>query len=63
MGKKFLKYLNEQAKQPSTWRGLIMLAASIGLISSEHADNLGVCADIIATAFAGSGIIGVIAKS
>lgn len=61
--KKIVKYILEQSKQPSTWRGLVMLAASIGLVSTEHAESLGVCANIIAGAFAGSGLIGVLAKS
>lgn len=55
-----INYIKNRIKEPSSWRGLIMLAASLGLISTEHAEQLGPCADIIAAAFASSGIIGVL---
>lgn len=61
--KKVIEFILGQLKQPSTWRGLIMLSASMGLISSEHTASLGVCANIIAAAFAGSGLVGIMAKS
>jgi len=56
----FIGYIVNQSKQASSWRGLIMILAAIGLVSLEQAQELGVCADIIAATFAGSGTIGLL---
>jgi hypothetical protein len=52
-----MKYLLERLKEPSTWRGLTLLATTLGLqVSIEYTEA------IISTGLLCAGIIGVITK-
>lgn len=52
-----MNYLLERLKEPSTWRGLVLLATTIGIqVSPEAADA------VISTGLLIAGIIGVFTK-
>lgn len=55
--KKFASWAIEQLKQPSTWRGMVMLATSVGLaVEPQLADKIIVAGTGVA------GLIGVMFK-
>ena len=55
--KKIVLFIIEQLKQPSTWRGIVMVATSVGLVVEPQ------LADKIIVAGTGvAGLIGVLAK-
>lgn len=51
------QYLLDRLKEPSTWRGLILLATALGVpISTDAAEY------VIAIGIAGAGLVGVVTK-
>ena len=50
-------YILERAKEPSSWRGLALLATSLGLNLAPELMN-----SIISTGIAVAGLIGVVTK-
>ena len=51
------KYLLERLKEPSTWRGLILLATALGVPIAPDAAEY-----VIAIGIAGAGLVGVATK-
>lgn len=52
-----MNYLLERLKEPSTWRGLTLLATTLGLqVSPEHTEA------VISTGLLLAGLIGVVTK-
>ena len=54
---KFAKYVLNQLKDPSTWRGIVMLATSVGLVTEPELAN-----QIIVAGTGVAGLIGVLFK-
>lgn len=54
---KIVKYILDQLKDPSTWRGIVMLATSVGLVTEPELAN-----QIIVAGTGVAGLIGVLFK-
>jgi hypothetical protein len=52
-----MNYILERLSEPSTWRGLALIAAAAGLKINPELEN-----SIIAVGMASSGLIGALAK-
>lgn len=52
-----MDYLNERLKEPSTWRGLIMIATALGVNISPDLQNA-----IVSTGLLVAGVVGTITK-
>lgn len=55
-----MSYLAVLAKQPSTWRGIVMLLGAAGVLDATQGADLERAIEIIAVAMGGSGIIGAV---
>lgn len=57
-----MNWIVERMKEPSTWRGIIMIAGATGLITADQADALGDAVLPLVAAMFGSGMVGVVGK-
>ena len=54
-----MNWIIERLKEPSTWRGIIMILGATGIITAEQAERLGDVLLPLVGAMIGSGIIGI----